>query len=1106
MSLPKMTTRPTTRRRPAPSSVVRAARPVLEALEGRQLYAATLTLANPFLLPASDRLIFNQIGNVNTFTPANVVHSQQNLTLGNTGTTPLTITSLTLSGPFAFVTAPTLPITIAPNATTSVGIKFTQAVVPSHSTNETNYTTATNAGAYVGGSLTIASNDATTPTKVVALAGYFQQLSNNNNEPSLQTIVNRVAGYDVNLGLSGSAVDFPEGTTPTLYGSEVYSTSWEAANAAAPVTVQQLAAFHTQGNTATLSWYAAATEQAHQLLRSTAAQGQTVLPTTSDTGTTPLTKSFTPGVAFGFKVDTEYSDDDINVAAGNTGGGGHHFRFFPLVDETGTAVPNTYVVAMDYGVTQAENFDFQDNVYVVSNIRPSATPDTPTNLTATSGASPTLSWTASAYSPVAYNVYRATTANGTYTKLTATPVSATTYTDAADNGALAYYRVTAVDATQSPAAESAPASATANAGPVAAAYTYAAVSGTPQTIDPLANDTDPTGTIEPATVLISTGPNEGGTATVDPTSGDITYTPASTFTGIETLAYTVADSNGARSQPATITFNVAATAAATSGGGDTGTGTGTTTGSGTNPTGTPDTGTVTTTPFIAQTLANTAVTIPVLSVDAAATTFDLTKLTITAQPGNGNAASDGAGNIVYTPGTNFVGGTELTYTITDANGTVSAATTVDVNVGVAIGTGTAYKTATFNSEGKTAATVLINKGTAAVYFDGIGTVIAKGKTATVAGTDMYIRDIGLSGTTAASSLQILGAHNGSVRLGGVFGSTPLGTLRAPYSPLLTNGGSAQETLGNAHPAGNIDLPGLRALRLASATNAVISLGTASVAATTVQFAGAVSGTSLTDTAPIRVLQAASWTDVPAVTPGPITAPSLGVLTVKGEFDSDLTLTAASTGRALTLGSARVGTAADGTWTVAGNAGNVLIGAAASTFGGVNAGTDETTGGINAFRVASGNLAADVSASTIGTFAVAGTYSGDLTTSGNVNAVTVGDLSDAAISVGTAATLDTVTAANVGTATLRVLHVTGRGTNAFNDSTVIAGTILTAVTGQVNASTTNPEGLAAHVFHSAVVGVNGNVALNSKDLASSDALATYISAKGKTLGTFQIKFV
>jgi hypothetical protein len=58
----------------------------------------------------------------------------------------------------------------------------------------------------------------------------------------------------------------------------------------------------------------------------------------------------------------------------------------------------------------------------------------------------TLTWTASTSTVTGYNVYRSTVSGGPYTKLTATPVAATTYVDTAVSATLTYYYVvTSVD-------------------------------------------------------------------------------------------------------------------------------------------------------------------------------------------------------------------------------------------------------------------------------------------------------------------------------------------------------------------------------------------------------------------------------------------------------------------------------------------------------------------------------------------------------------------------------------------------------------------------------------------------------------------------------------
>src|SRR4029079_7511757 len=82
--------------------------------------------------------------------------------------------------------------------------------------------------------------------------------------------------------------------------------------------------------------------------------------------------------------------------------------------------------------------------------RPVPAPTQVTGLQATGSQSGiALTWTASnAPGLTGYNVYRSSTAGGTYTKLTSSPVTTASYNDtAAPAGATSYYQVTAVNAT-----------------------------------------------------------------------------------------------------------------------------------------------------------------------------------------------------------------------------------------------------------------------------------------------------------------------------------------------------------------------------------------------------------------------------------------------------------------------------------------------------------------------------------------------------------------------------------------------------------------------------------------------------------------------------------
>jgi subtilisin family serine protease len=78
---------------------------------------------------------------------------------------------------------------------------------------------------------------------------------------------------------------------------------------------------------------------------------------------------------------------------------------------------------------------------------------------------------------------------------------------------------------------------------------------TARRIDVLANDSDPDGNLDPASVSIAAAPNKGGTVTVN-ADGTVSYTPKLKFRGKETFKYTVRDQAGALSNAATVTVSV----------------------------------------------------------------------------------------------------------------------------------------------------------------------------------------------------------------------------------------------------------------------------------------------------------------------------------------------------------------------------------------------------------------------------------------------------------------------------------------------------------------------------------------------------------------------
>ena len=74
-------------------------------------------------------------------------------------------------------------------------------------------------------------------------------------------------------------------------------------------------------------------------------------------------------------------------------------------------------------------------------------------------------------------------------------------------------------------------------------------------IDVLANDTDPDGSLDPATVSISSGP-ANGTLGVNAVTGVVTYTPNANYTGSDSFTYTVRDDSGDTSNFARVLLEV----------------------------------------------------------------------------------------------------------------------------------------------------------------------------------------------------------------------------------------------------------------------------------------------------------------------------------------------------------------------------------------------------------------------------------------------------------------------------------------------------------------------------------------------------------------------
>lgn len=186
--------------------------------------------------------------------------------------------------------------------------------------------------------------------------------------------------------------------------------------------------------------------------------------------------------------------------------------------------------------------------------------------------------------------------------------------------------------------------------PVAVDDTASTVEGTPVSLDPIANDTDPEG--EPLS-LDSVGPATNGTVTIN-ADGTVTYTPNAGFTGTDSFTYEVVDPTGL---------------------GDTGTVTVTV---GTEPPPPPPSND----PPVAvddelTTDPDTAVTLDPAANDTDPDGDDLTTSSV-GTPSEGTATLNPDGTVTYTPPPGFTGTVTIPYTVTDGSLTDEGLITIEV--------------------------------------------------------------------------------------------------------------------------------------------------------------------------------------------------------------------------------------------------------------------------------------------------------------------------------------------------------------------------------------------------------------------------------------------
>ncbi len=302
---------------------------------------------------------------------------EQTVTISNITDQPLLISSLAVAGDgFSLADATQSDgATLQPGESIDVGLAFNQS-------QRSVFT----------GQLVIMTDNTVPSVHQVPLRGLWNPGVSGGSEPTIADITNLFGWANKADGTIFSRDDINDDGVPTLIegeptieidGAPQQAYYFEAADPSQPVTIQQIGAFHINGSRSVLQAWgydynpelgqlneaaAYANETDLLYIAHDAKQGNTVLQYQLEYEpelelTRPLVASIDAIGPFAFTLDARHTDPARND-------GYQAVRILEVFDQkAGLRLENSYLLTMDYAGPGA-NYDYNDNVYIVTNIKP----------------------------------------------------------------------------------------------------------------------------------------------------------------------------------------------------------------------------------------------------------------------------------------------------------------------------------------------------------------------------------------------------------------------------------------------------------------------------------------------------------------------------------------------------------------------------------------------------------------------------------------------------------------------------------------------------------------------------------------------------------------